>query len=106
MSASKRGRRGERFWSNSSFMFGERSKFALAIGSKRQTCFDILLREVREVCQNLFFAHATGEVFQHVGHSHSRSSDSRFAATPARFDGDDLAIIHAGMITKRIHLAR
>jgi len=31
---------------------------------------------------------------------------SRFAATLAGLDGDDLAIIHAGIITKRIHLAR
>lgn len=96
----------ERFWSNSSFMFWQRSKFALAVGSKRQTGLDIFWREIREVGQNLLFAHAAGEVFQHIRYSHSHSANGRFAATLARFDCDDLAIIHAGMITKPLHLAR
>src|SRR5712691_6446220 len=106
MSASRRVSRGERFWSNSSFMFREGSEFALAVGGKRQTGLNVFGREVRELRQNLHFAHATREVFQHVGYRHSRSANGRFAAALARFDGDDLAIIHGGMITKPVHLAR
>ena len=77
-----------------------------AVGSKRQAGFNVFGREVREVCQNLRFAHAAGEVFEHVRDRHARSTNSRFAAALARFDGDDLAIIHVGMITKRTYLAR
>ncbi len=53
-----------------------------------------------------FFAHPAGEVLQHVRDGHSGFANSRFAAAFARFDGDDLAIIHEAMITKRIDLAR
>ena len=87
-------------------MFGEGSEFALAVGSKRQTGFNIFSREVREVRQNFRFGHAAGKVFEHIRHGHSRSANSRFAAALTRFDGNDLAIIHVAMITKRIHLAR
>src|SRR6266852_5932424 len=106
MSAIKRASRGERFWSNSSFMFGEGGEFALAVGSKRQAGLNVFGCEVREVCQNLRFAHAAGEVFQHISDRHASSANRRFAAALARFDGDDLAIIHVGMITKRTYLAR
>jgi hypothetical protein len=87
-------------------MFWEAGKFALAVGSKRQAGLNVFGREVREVRQNLRFAHAAGEVFQHVGYRHPRSTNSRLAAALARFDGDDLAIIHVAMITKPIQLAR
>ena len=77
-----------------------------AVGSKRQAGFNVFGREVREVCQNLRFTHATGEIFEHVRYRHARAANSRFAAALARLNGDDLAIIHAGMITKRMYLAR
>src|SRR5436190_24303969 len=106
MSANKRERRGERFWSNSSFMFGEGSKFALAFSSEREASLDILFCQIREISQNFFLTHPAGEIFQHIGDRHSGSADCRFPAAFARLDRDDLAIIHVRIITKRVHLAR
>src|SRR6267142_505270 len=100
MSANERGSRGERFWSNSSFMFGETDELALAVGGERQAGLNIFGGEVREVRENLRLAHAAREVFQHVRYRHARSANSRFPAALARFDADDLAVIHGGMITK------
>jgi hypothetical protein len=85
-------------------MLRQRSKFALAVGSKCQTRLDVLGREIREVRQNLRFTHAAGEIFEHVRYRHSHSANYRFAAALARFDCDDLAVVHAGMITKALYL--
>ncbi len=87
-------------------MFGEGSEFSFAVGSKRQAGFNVLSGEVGKVRQNFFFAHAAGKVFEYIRHGHSSSANSWLAAAFARFDGDDLAIIHMAMITKRIQLAR
>ena len=73
---------------------------------KRQTGLDVFAGEIREVSQDFCFTHAAREVFEDVSHSHSRSTNGWFAAPLSRLDGDDLAIIHEGMITKRIDLAR
>ncbi len=77
-----------------------------AVSGKRQAGLNVVSGQVREVRQNFRFGHAAGKVFEHIRYSHSRSSNRGFAASFARFYGDDLAIIQAAMITKRIHLAR
>ena len=86
-------------------MFGEARKLSFPISGKCQACLDIFFREVREIRENFFLTHPAGQVFQYIGHRHARAPNRRLAATFARLDGDDLAIIHAAMITKRIHLA-
>jgi hypothetical protein len=79
-----------------------RSRFS----RKRQASLNVFSGEVREVRQNFRFGHAAGKVLKHICYGYSRSANSRFAAALAGFDGDDLAIIHVAMITKRIQLAR
>lgn len=85
-------------------MFGQCCEFALAVSSKGQTGLNVLGGEVWEVGQNLFVAHAAREIFQDIRNSHSHPANTGFAATFSRLDGNELAIIHAVMIAKRIHL--
>ena len=75
-------------------MFGEGSEFALSVSRERQTRLDIFFREVREIRENFFLAHAAGEIFQHVRYSHSGSANGRLAASLARLDTNNLAVIH------------
>ena len=84
----------------------ERQRARAPLEAAGELGLDLVAEKKREQWRAFRFGHAAGKVFEHIRHSHSRSSNSGFAATLAGFDGDDLAIIHAAMITKQIHLAR
>src|SRR5687767_4838663 len=94
MSASKRTKRGERFWSNSSFILGQGSQPAFSVSRKRQAGLYIFRGKVWEVCKNLLLGHPRSQVFQDVGHRHSCAANVWFTATLTRLNSDDLAIIH------------
>src|ERR1041384_7721669 len=71
-----------------------------------ETGLDVFFLQIGEVCEDLFFTHSASKIFEYVRHGHARSANRRFAAALSRLDRDDLAIIHAGIITKPSHLAR
>jgi len=82
-----------RFSSKSSFT-GYKSSLALPICGKSQARTNVLLGKVREIAQNLLVAHAGCEIIENVVNSDSQAPNARLAAALARFDGDDLGIIH------------
>src|SRR5258706_11028681 len=72
----------------------DRSEPSFTIGGERETCLDVLARQIRKVGEDLFDRHPRSEVTQQVGYGDPHSADARLAATLARFDGDDLAVVH------------
>src|SRR5688500_16907811 len=100
MSASLRTRRWDMFWSNSSFIRRQRREPALTVCGEGQTRFDILCGQIGEVRKYLLLRHSACEVLKHVRHGHARAADTGFAAALAGLDGDDLAVVHAGMIAE------
>jgi hypothetical protein len=75
-------------------MFWYRYEFSLPVSGKCQAGFDIVSGEIGKVGQDFCLRHSSGQVLENVSYSHPRSANSRFAAPLARFNGDDLAIIH------------
>src|ERR1044072_3293777 len=98
MSASHRTRRGETFWSNSSFIGRQCCQPALAVGGEGETRLDVFSGQVGEVRENLLLSHPACEIFQNVRDRHARSAYAGLAAALARLDGDYLAVVHGPMI--------
>src|SRR5947207_299448 len=101
MSARSRGRRGERFWSNSSFICGQGRQSPLAVGGERQASAATFGSEIGKLRENLLLGHPARQVLQHVRYGHAHAADAGLAAALARLDCDDLSVVHNEMIAER-----
>lgn len=68
---------------------------AFAVSGVSQACLNVLDGEVGKVLQNLLLRHAGGEVIQHIVHGYAHAADAGFSSVLARFDRDDVTIIHS-----------
>jgi len=69
------------------------------MGGEGEAGGEVLGFQFREVFEDLFLGHTTGEVFEYVFHRDAHSPDAGLAAAPVRRDRDSIMKIHGGMIT-------
>ncbi len=70
--------------------------FLFAVGGVGETGKDIVVGEVGEVYKDFFGSHAGGKVGEDIIDGDTHTSDAGFAATLARFEGDDVLVVHSG----------
>lgn len=61
---------------------------------------DIVLSQVGEVGKDFLVAHARSKVRQHVVHRDAHTSDTGLPAALAGLEGDDVLIVHEGIIRR------
>lgn len=66
----------------------------LPIGCEGENGGKVVPLQVREIDENLIFAHTTSEAVEHIGHREPEASDAWLSASLVRFDGDSVARIH------------
>jgi hypothetical protein len=55
---------------------------------------DVLGSKVGKVCEDFGLGHTRGEIGKDIVHGDTHSSDARFAAAFAGFEGDDVLVVH------------
>src|SRR5688500_8768492 len=91
---SRRGNRGESFGQRAASCW-QRRQLALTIGRKCHASSNVGLGQVWELRKQLLVGHTGSEIFEIVRDGHSRAADARLAAALARFNRDDVSIVHA-----------
>jgi hypothetical protein len=66
----------------------------LALGGKRQTSADIVLRQLREIGQDLLLAHTGSKVREHVTDGNAGSLYARLPEPNFKVHDDSISVIH------------
>jgi hypothetical protein len=93
ISASSHGNRGERFWSNRSFMLA-RSPICAHDPLRTPDRREYLRAPDLGIQLRSLGRHSACQIFQHVSHGHSQAANAWFATAFVWFDCDDLCVIH------------
>jgi len=70
--------------------------FLFAISGVGETRKNIVVGEVGEVYKDFFGSHAGGKVGEDIINGDTHTSDAGFAAALARFESDDVLVVHSG----------
>ena len=67
---------------------------SFSIGSKGKAGSDLIMRNIWEIFENLFFVHAGSEILQYVIDSHTDAANAGLTATLLRIDSDAVFPVH------------